>query len=281
MTRVKNRESVCIYCGEVFFHSDVKAKTCLKCQEIVEYTCSCGCGRVSTKERYRVVLNPFYINHQKKGKTYEEIYKSKKVGCGFKKGKDNPNYDPVLKKKSNEALSLYWRTHPELLEIKTKKGFETLIKKKGGFRFYDEEFSCNFNSSWERDFFRFLTERNIVFERERRVDLINQHIKLVDFVLTFNEIEKIYIEITGFSYVLEPVHFCNQMKILSKSINKYCSILILTEESLVEDIRLRLQVLERDNVYVDDFRNHEKVLKKIRLLKIINQGNLTLNNVVC
>jgi hypothetical protein len=266
---------VCNRCSHNYLARQHNSKFCDSCRDYIDgYTsCSkCG-GRVSNiiHEKNSGLCTHCFT----KGKTYSEIYSRPRseVRSGFKSGLQNPNYNKEIKERANRSLSLYYKNNPEKLEKKLKKSWET--QSKNGFRFYDNQLKCYFNSSYEKEFYNFLISNSIAFTREVRIDLIDNHIKIVDFVLPFDHY-KIYVETTGYSYVCDTKNFCNRIDLLRKSIHKEDLILILTDTSLVQDILSHLYQTGLENIYVEDLYNQKLILKKIRLLKLVGYSNYKL-----
>lgn len=100
--KVLKFECTCRYCNNKFNAADVKCYTCKSCKE--PRSCKCGCGlMVKTPGRY------YFYNHDKRGKTYLEIYGTSNPGCGHRKGKDNAAKRPEIRKKISEGLAKAWK----------------------------------------------------------------------------------------------------------------------------------------------------------------------------
>lgn len=88
--KIKNKEHVCEACNKIFYNADAKGRFCFECIEPITVECACGCGDTVTKATWRIRINPFVQSHDKRGKTYKEIYGTDTPGCGFKSGAENP-----------------------------------------------------------------------------------------------------------------------------------------------------------------------------------------------
>jgi hypothetical protein len=193
--------------------ADVKAITCRVCRS--PKLCKCGCGQTVNS------IGRFYARgHQVKGKTYLEIYGTETPACGFKSGDGNPNYDTILKTKSNESLKRYYKNNPDATYDKIRKGTITrsnIVLENGE----------HFNSNWEVEVYNILQERNITFSREVKVKLLDGGLKIVDFV-----VDNIYIEVVGTSYCRDPEKFTRRMYQLYNSIKGHGYLIIITSEKL-------------------------------------------------
>lgn len=95
-------ECTCKYCNLKFNAADIKCYTCKECKE--PRACKCGCGLiVKTPGRY------YFSNHDKRGKTYLEIYGTSNPGCGHMKGIDNAAKRPEIRAKISEGLAKAWK----------------------------------------------------------------------------------------------------------------------------------------------------------------------------
>jgi hypothetical protein len=147
-----------------------------------------------------------------KGKTYKEIYGDVIPSCGFKHGKDNPNF-----------------TRDKFIGC-------TLLNKSGR----------KFRSSYEVKFSEILESNNIKYDYEHHYKLINNTIKIVDFI-----INDILIEVTGYAYLKWQQDFdakiallnktypnhkiiiisdCNKLEMLKHKHGSYCNIVSLNDE---------------------------------------------------
>ena len=82
-SKYKNKESkfvhICECCDNQYKSADIKGRFCIKCKE--PRACKCGCS-VMVKTPGRL----FARGCQTRGKSYIDIYGTKKPNCGFKKG---------------------------------------------------------------------------------------------------------------------------------------------------------------------------------------------------
>src|SRR4051812_32385260 len=79
---------ICYKCKNPFLGKQHNSKFCDDCKKLLP--CKCGC---------RKLVNPLKSGYatgcKNRGKTYKEIYGSKEIKCGFKKGLENPNYTSI------------------------------------------------------------------------------------------------------------------------------------------------------------------------------------------
>lgn len=243
------KEFVCECCKQLKISHDAKTKWCEDCKK--PKLCICGCGNL-TKNPH---THPYAPGCKNRGKTYKEIYGIDNPGCGFKRGLDNPNYDLILKTKSNQSLIRYYQKNPDKLAAKLKKGNETrhLIEPIGN------EY---FRSQWEKDVFQILQKNNITFEREIGIPIYNGT-KVVDFIVNNN----VYIEVSGYSFIANKEKFKNKIKYLQEAVDK--PVIIITNKSLFEEISKGCWYT---NVFTS-LLNEEQIIKKIRFCQMINLIN--------
>lgn len=113
-----------------------------------------------------------------KGKTYKEIYKGKHPTSGFKKGSQNPNFT------RDKYIGC------KLLNNSSKK----------------------FRSSYEVTFSNFLEQNNIEYDYEHHFRMLNNKVKIVDFIIK----DKL-VEITGYAYLKWQQDFDIKISLLHKS----------------------------------------------------------------
>ena len=247
-------EFICEHCKKPSKARDVKAKWCKECKD-AKYCCECGCGK-QINSMSRMQGHRFAAGCQKRGKSYKEIYGTDTPGCGFKTGANNPNYDPILKKKANKSLLKWYKNNPDKTIAKLNKGTIT----RGKIESIGEE---HFRSQWEKDVYLILKKNNIKFEREVGIPLV-KGIKIVDFVVEGD----IYIEVSGFSYAIDRKKFKNKIKFLMNAVDK--PIIIVTTEPLYNDIK-------KSCWFINTFtclKTEEEILKKINFCRLINGLNI-------
>jgi predicted nuclease of restriction endonuclease-like RecB superfamily len=177
----------------------------------------------------------YISNHQKRGKTYKEIYGTSTPKNGFKKGKLNPNY-----------------TRPNYIGC--------VLPNSRGERF---------RSSLEVNFSEFCIKNNIPYQYEVRTHLCNGKLKIVDFVLD----NLIYVEITGFAHSKWQEEFINKMFLLRQSITN--PILVLTYDHHLRpnddlEIGAIYKVISDKDMFVESVSKPERVLEKIKMFKVMN-----------
>lgn len=236
----KHRINICKYCSDKFACFDKKASICQKCLENVTFTCECGCGTLVTRVRHKSVVNKFYHNHDKRGKTYKEIYGTATPTCGFKKGLENVNF-----------------TKPKYRRFK-----------------YENSIGEKFSSKLEVQFSEFLIKHNIKYVSEKKIPLHNGKLKIVDFLLD----DFILVEISGFAYETWQRDFITKMQLLRESVTN--PILILTYQSNLVDSEINNKLKECLNldVFIDSIDNDIGILKKIQLFKSMKFMNTIISN---
>jgi len=130
-----------------------------------------------------------------KGKTYTEIHGTKAVQCGFKKGHLNPNYF-------------------------RNKFFGKVLTNSTGKKF---------RSSYEVRFSEILEKHNIPFENEHTFKMLNDKIKVVDFI-----INDTLVEVTGYAYSKWKDDFDIKIALLHLSYPNKKIIIISTSNNLDE-----------------------------------------------
>jgi hypothetical protein len=241
----QHRINVCKHCGVDFNCFDKKASICTSCKEVVTFNCACGCGLNVSRVKYKSVNNRYYQNHDKRGKTYKDIYKTDTPGCGFKRGLNNVNF-----------------TKPKYKRFK-----------------YINSIGEKFSSTLEVAFSELLINNNITYVTEVKTPMINNRLKIVDFV-----INGVYVEVTGFAYQKWQDDFINKIKVLRKSINN--PILILTYDHIIKNeasFSLLKQCSDLD-VFFECVDNEQRILKKLKLfsaMEYINTNILKTENNIC
>lgn len=241
----QHRINTCKHCGADFECFDKKASVCKSCKEVVTFMCACGCGLSVSRIKYKSVTNQYYQNHDKRGKKYKDIYGTDTPGCGFKRGLDNVNF-----------------TKPKYKRFK-----------------YINSIGEKFSSTLEVTFSEFLIKNNIEYTTEVKTPMINNKLKIVDFV-----INGVYVEVTGFAYQQWQTDFINKMQILRKSINN--PILILTYDYIIKNevtFSLLKQCSNLD-VFFECINNEQGILKKLKLfssMEYINSEILRTENNIC
>lgn len=223
---------LCIHCNTPFIAGDAKAKCCNLCGEKILVVCNCGCKKEFYKTRFKYLKNPYWYSHNKRGKTYLEIYGTEKPGCGFPSGDLNPNF--------------------------TKQRFTGLK--------YTNTRGEKFRSSLEVKFADYCFENNIPYDNEVVVNLNNGRKKIVDFVLY----GYVLIEITGFASNLWKESFLEKIQHLRNSVDN--PIIVLTyNQNLTEDSRIwecpNFDLMIRS---IQDLHNIPKVISFYKIINYGN-----------
>jgi hypothetical protein len=241
----KHRTSTCKYCSSTFACFDKKASICESCNEVITFQCRCGCGTEVTRIKFKSITNQYYRNHDKRGKTYKEIYGTDSPGCGFKLGLDNVNF-----------------TKPKYKRFK-----------------YTNSIGEKFSSTLEVKFSEFLIKHNIPYKTEIKFPMLGGKLKIVDFL-----IDDIIVEITGFAYSTWQMDFVSKIQTLRKSVDNPILILTYRynmDDQLKWPLLKQCSSLD---VFFDSIDNEEGILKKIQLLKTmkyINDEIQKRNNITC
>lgn len=241
---------VCKYCSVEFMAADVKANSCVTCRS--PRLCKCGCGGF-VKSRHA----EFVAGHKNKGKSYLEIYGTSTPKCGFRTGDENPNYDTILKAKSNESLKQYYKNNPDALYDKIRKTNNTkssIVHSSGE----------KFNSGWEVTVYDVLTKHQILFTREVKVPLRESGIKIVDFVVDGN----IYIEVVGMSYNRDIATFTTKMTKLYNTVIEDGHILIISNDQNRPKIA---EFAHMNDGIITCTLAEKQIVRAIRMLQILNK----------
>jgi hypothetical protein len=187
-------EHSCEKCNSKFLSADVKGKICSDCKSLIMIYCKCGCNKKFKRSKWQVNLGKTYwLNHNKTGKTYLEIYGTNNPNCGFKQGIENPMSNPEI---LNSVLA------------KINKG-----------KIFD---GIRFRSSYELEIYKILKENNQIFEYEPVVKSSDGTWFKPDFV-----INKTFIEVSGYASAFEPGRLRNLFKI-KKLENTYDLLIFIT-----------------------------------------------------
>jgi len=227
----RSYNKVCEHCNNQYFAKEYKSKTCYTCNEKILTQCPCGCEKKFMRSRMMIDKNPYWVNHNNRGKTYIEIYGTKTPGCGFKKDLENPNFTCLRSK-----------------NFSTLKCLNSIGQR--------------FRSKLEVSFSEYCIKNNIPYINEVIVNLIDGKRKIVDFVIYDN----IIVEISGFASPEWKKTFIEKMKVLRQStINP---ILILTYNN---NIYLDSEIYEccNCNVLVGSIQDLDKTIRTIKFLKNI------------
>ena len=111
----KKYSFMCKICGEKFKAADFKAKLCDKCRS--PKLCKCGCGEYTSSKGAL-----YKAGHHHRGKTYEEIYGSKDVSCGYQPGNKNIAKRKDIREKIKIGVKNSYK-NPELIQ-KRKDDFK-------------------------------------------------------------------------------------------------------------------------------------------------------------
>lgn len=149
---------VCKKCSNCFWRINIKSVLCWRC--VHKNKCRNCHNTIHIKANY---CNKYCYQKNIKGMSYEKRFGTNDVGCGFKKGRLNPNT--------------------------TRKHFIQTNLKRTNSR------NEHFRSNLEIEFSEILHDLNIIYEYERRVfyqDNEKERVKLIDFC-----VGDVWIEISG------------------------------------------------------------------------------------
>jgi hypothetical protein len=231
-------------------------------------TCSVKCGH--STEQYREKFSQSTKGKQKstRGKTYKEIYGTSNPSCGFKCGNDNIAKSDEIKKKISKGVKLSYTD--ELRNMRRMQAYRTNFIS-GHYKKNKPDRRGNFyRSSLEVKFSNLLLDNNIEFEYEKHIKLLNNHIKIVDFIID----DKIFIEISGYAYEKWQSDFISKMKLLRKSIDKNAFIYIITyndkQDIIFEDISKNKL---GDNIFISSIDDDNRILKTLNFIRDIIKNN--------
>jgi hypothetical protein len=231
----RHRINICKYCGLSFNCFDKKATKCDDCKSIITFKCECGCGIDVTRVKFKSFKNKYASNHDKRGKTYEQIYGTSTPTCGFKRGLLNVNY-----------------TKPKYRRLK-----------------YENSIGQKFSSKLEVQFSEFLIKHNIKYVSEVKIELHNGKLKIVDFILN----DYIIVEISGFAYDTWRQDFVEKMKVLRESIDAPILILTYGDNLDKQEIKSKLDECRSEDVFIESIDNDIGILNKIKLFNSIKLLN--------
>jgi hypothetical protein len=241
----RHRINTCKFCNNTFTCFDKKASICDSCREILTFNCACGCGKLVSRVRYKSVHNKYHLNHEKRGKTYKDIYGIDSPGCGFKRGLENVNY-----------------TKPKYKRFK-----------------YTNSIGEKFSSNLEVAFSEILIKNNIQYTTEVKIPMLQGKLKIVDFI-----IDNILVEVTGFAYNAWQQDFIQKIKTLRKSVNNPILIVTYNtniNDTTKFDILKRCANLD---IFFESIDNESGILKKIRLFQMMEYTNSIIkksDNTIC
>jgi hypothetical protein len=112
------------------------------------------------------------------------------------------------------------------------------------------------------DVYKILKSNNILFNREVTVLLESGKIKIVDFV-----VDNIYIEVTGFSYAVNPLLFDGKINSLRRAIDVDDYILLITNQQLKPKI---FKIAHQYCNVVSSSMEELDIIHSIRLFKNMN-----------
>lgn len=235
--------------------------------------CSSICSHNSIE--YRELISKINRGKSKstKGKTYKEIFGDKQVTCGFKRGVDNPNYNPILKKKANDSLRKYYRNHPEAIQKKSREASDRVAK--GNFHGklkYKNSIDQKFRSSLEVRFSEFLLRNNLSYQYEVPFKLVNGRNKIVDFVIE----GFLLVEVSGYAFESWKKDFDKKLRLLRQSTDK--PILILTYPTQVLELHSRNFI--NPDFYIDNIEDESHILRGIKFYKTTEDINKRLEEYV-
>lgn len=225
----------CVKCNKEDFTADVKTKICKECKQKVERVCQCGCNKSFIITKYRWDDKPFIINHDKKGKTYLEIYGVENPNCGYKKGNLNlmSNIDYVQKALKNNK--------------KNSITFEEII----------------FNNQYEVNTFKWLKLKfpNKIIKYEISLVLQDKSIVTPDFIILNEEDEIIeIIEVSGIASAFEKSRERNYNKIL-KYLKEFpkAKITFISEKGILNlyDFPVEVSKINYNEIIIKEVKQNE------------------------
>jgi len=194
-----------------------------------------------------------------KGKTYEEIHGTKNVKCGYQRGENNIAKRVDIRKKISIGVLLSYKNNPELIEKRRVAAYKNKIylnKKSFNLNLKDKNENLR-RSKLEVLFSNLLIDNDISFVYERVVKMINNHMKVVDFLIN----DDLYVEISGYAYEGWRADFDYKIKVLKNSINVNKKILILTYPEFVDILKNRTN---DNNIIIESVYECDKVLNIIK-----------------
>lgn len=235
-------------------------------------TCSSSCSH-RTQEYKLSLLSREKKPKSTKGKTYLEIYGTSKPKSGFRSGSENPNYNKLLKEKSNQSLRNYYSTHPEVLERKRELIYSRYKLPINNYKLiFKNSRSELFRSSLEVNFSELLIKNNIDYKYEVIFKLSDGRRKVVDFVVE----DFLIVEISGYAYDKWRDQFDEKIKVLIKS--TYMFILILTYSNQLELITKNNLI--RNDLYFCSVEDESRILRSINFYREIYQKNEYVNSLI-
>ncbi len=252
-----------------------KDKFCIVCNKKIEYkkfnsiseTCSIKCAHNTTsyKENYSKATKG--KSKATKGKTYKEIYGTSTPACGFKNGKDNLAKRHDIRKKISEGVKASY--NDELRKHRSIQAYNSGFIGGHFKKSINDDYGNNFRSKLEAQFSNFLIKNNVKYEYEKRVNLVNGKVKIVDFV-----IDDIFIEITGYAYDTWQEDLQKKIIWLRESLNDSDFIFLITYSDKKEKLQLdSIKNKIGHNIFIFDMEELENVIDKIKFVNKITQLN--------
>lgn len=265
LTSSSIRKDMCKNCDTLFIVVDSKQKYCKKCiNEKIE--CKCGCKKLVLK------IGSGYARGCKiRGKIYKEIYGLKNVQCGYQKGENNIAKKLEIRKKISEGLINSYKKNPELKKIKIQSRIKNgNLKIDFGRKLYPNNINELYRSSLEVKFSELLINNNISYQYEPKLKLIDNSMKIIDFV-----VNDIIIEISGFAYERWQKSFIDKMFLLRQSCSNQILILSYLDRFILHTIDYKSIyscIIDQD-MYCCPIEDDELILKKLNFCNKINKLN--------
>lgn len=243
---------VCVYCKDLYFSADVKARFCKRCMSKIEVTCRCGCKKKFLRLRWLVDRGrTFWTNHEKRGLSYLQIYGTLSPGCGFKRGELNIAKDPMVREKISGAVVRSYT--PQLLKLRSDAAKLKFRYQAASWVRVSNSHGESFQSSLEMRMAEVLRGSGLKYKTQIRVPMIGDRVKIVDFMVGHT-----LIEVSGFAYSSWRADFTEKIGVLRRSVEN--PIVIATYPENVP--------LLRDLCSVDVFP--VSIFDTVRIISLIN-----------
>lgn len=227
---------VCRYCKTSYKAADVKSYTCPECKK--PRKCKCGCGKVV------IVPGHYYSsNHERKGKSYKEIYGTDTPACGYQRGDRNVAKRADIRKKISEGVKQSYIDSPELTKLRRADCAFLNSKHINFARRFEAKDGQKYRSRFEVEVADILFDHHLEYVYEVRVPMVNGKLKIVDFV-----IGDYIIEVTGYAFDNWREQFNTKLPLLRASTDK--KIIIITYEKNVDELNKVVDNAKLSNILI-------------------------------
>lgn len=202
----------CLGCGKPFLGKDWKSSKCEKCLARIKARCACGCGMFIEIPRWHKLhgRRRCIRGHGTAGRSYADIYGSRRPKCGFKSGAANLSKLPEVRAKISKSL----RMRDEACMFSGKTTAEKVaLRVASSKRLMAGKFkhrTGRYRSKLEADFAHCLRRSGVCFAHEPSVTT-DARIFFPDF-----RVRRTYIEVSGFAYPAWQTHFVSKMRAMAK-----------------------------------------------------------------